>query len=299
MAYIIIRVAGREDGCVKTLGELDRELTHVKRLMMSSEGRFLPDVYRNLGEHAVPGRLLIAERITAGEAVLEGCVAYTLLEISHPHPVTRREVKRRVNMVRILNVREGPHRAEIARRLSLEAQLRGTVRSLYDNPDEPQVIGTLGVIMANNTPALKWASLLRPRVAILPPGSRIVRNDPVLAALRRYADRIRFELGGGELYRFVVADRRSLIDAARLRAGGRIPNDPGSDELRVSYDSTDRYADQIDFNAANLRNRNRRTLTRFGLNGDPSTTPWGPPGTPGMGFEVVEDEQNSLEASGR
>jgi hypothetical protein len=299
MAYYIIRAAGREGGYVKTLGELDAELTDVKKLMMSSQGRFLPDVFRNLGEHAIPGRLLIAEKITAGEAVIEGCVAYTLLEISHPHPATGRKVKRRVNMVRILNVRESPDRAEIARRLCLEAQLRGTVRSLYDNPDEPQVIGTLGVIMAGNAPALKWASLLRPRVAILSPGSRFVRNDPVLAALRRYADRIRFELGGGEPYRFVVANRRSLIDAAWMRAGGHIPNEPGSDELRVSYDSTDRFGDQIDVNAANLRYRNRRTLVRFALNGDPSATPWGSPPTAAMGFEVVEDEENTLESSGR
>lgn len=299
MGYYIIRAAGREGGYVKTLGELDVEVTEVRKLMMSAQGRFLPDVFRNLGEHAIPGRLLIAQKITAGEAVIEGCVAYTLLDISHPHPVTGHEVKRRVNMVRILNVRESPYRAEIAKRLSLEAQLRGTVRGLYDNPDEPQIVGTLGVIIASNMPALKWAGLLEPRVAVLKPGSQTVRSDPVLAALRSYADRIRFEIGGGEPYLFIVANRNSLKEAALLRANGRIPNDPGSDALQVSYDSTERFGRLIDVNAANIRNRNRRTLARFGLDGDPSATPWGPPDIAAMRFEVSDDEQNPIESCSR
>jgi hypothetical protein len=255
-------------------------------------------VFQNLAEPAAQSRLLIAQKISAGKAVTEGCVAYTHQYVVHPDPVTGRSVRRRVTMLRILNVRESPHRAEIARRLSLEAQLRSTVRGLYDK-DEPEILGTLGVMMAGNDRALKWASLLRPRVTILPPGAFRVRNDPVLASLRRWADRVRFEIGGGERYRFIIGNRISLFDAVRLNAAGQIPHEPGSEELHVSYDPTDPFEDEIKVAAASIRDRNPKTLARLGLNGDPKATVWGPPEASAMRVDDIEEQQNPLESSGK
>lgn len=299
MGDYVIRVLGTEDGFLKSESERAAELTEVKKLMMATEGHFLPDVFQNLMHHADDCRLLVLECLEGGQARIDGCVAYTYLHVVHTDPITGRNVLRRIVMLRILTVRKSDHRAELAKRLCLEAQLRGTIRGLYDNEDEPQILGTIGVIMAKNEPALKWAEHLGDRVRIIAPDLIAAICDPVLGSVHRYAETVRVRLGKGESYRFVVANRTSLIEAARLNSIGRLHAEPGNSELRVSYDTTDFFDHQIEVAVKNLRRRNPATLARLGLDGDPDATVWGPPETAAMRLDGVDDNWGRLESNGK
>ena len=277
MAEHTIRVAGLEDGYRKHDGDLHETLSDVRKFLMEfGGGWFLPDVFQNLREHADDDRLLIAERISAGRPVIDGCIAYTLQDVFSTDPATGEPDWYRVNMLRILAVREGPGRGELARRLASEAQLRGTIRSIYDNPDAPQAIGTVGVIMEGNKRALRWARRLRPGAQLITPQSSVVHRDPTLSALRDFAETVRMTVGKGLPYRFVLANRISLVAAAAFHLAGRVPSEPGADGLSVAYDPTDPLEEEIYLAALNILRRIPGTLARLALDGDPTSTVWGP-----------------------
>ena len=279
MAYFLLRGAGLEGGFEKSDREIAAELSEITKLLMRSGEHFLPDAFRGLQHLQKDRRLLILERIANGVATVEGCIAFSLRPVICVDPLTGETVMRRVNMLRILAVMEGEHRAELARRLALEAQLRGTIRSMYDNEDEPHAVGTFGIIMEPNIRALKWAEWLRPDITILP-GGECNDDGPVLVALRDQIEQFRLSHESPHACHFVFANRTTLIEAAMLNEAGRqyVQDDSG---LTVDYDMTDllTLTRKIQVAVSNLAKRNPSTMARFGLLGDRAASIWGPPET--------------------
>lgn len=281
-----MRLAGVRDGLIASRREIEAELKEVQRLLMATAGGFLFDVFKNLGRYLSNGRLLLVEKMVNGEFRLEGCVAFDHQDLdclSGPDGL----VRRRVNVIRLLAARDSEHRALLARRLSYEAQLRGTVRAMRPGYG-PACIGTLGVVPEVNTRALKWATLLDHRARVLASWSKAVSNDPVLAAFRDKVEEAP-RAGRNSPYYLVVADRMQLLEAARLHVAGIGPVERREDEtdLRLDYEANDPCALQVFKAATDLHSRDPEALRLFGLDGPHNATIWGPPPAPDMGFPAA------------
>lgn len=288
MAYNL-RLAGLEDGYTKSERELEDELKAIRTMVLGAGELFLPDAFQSLPDLAHDRRLLIVERIEHGIPVIHGCIAYEIQWVCCVDPVTGEKFLQRVIMLRLLVVRESPDRAELARRLALEAQLRGTVRARCQNEDAPHVLGALGVMMAQNGRALGWARNLGERVIVLSGEALALATDPALVYLRRFAEAKRASLELDQGYVFVVANRLNLIEAADLHLEGRDVYLTGNHGFAIRYDPTDPCSPWIDMAVANLAARDPATLTVMGLRGNRIATPWGPPARDTMRLGVDGD----------
>jgi hypothetical protein len=257
--------------------EQERQLKSVRRLMGESEGYFLRDAVPAVRDCAKRGQLLAIKKMHADDDSIEGMVGYTQPLIQGISPKSGLPIMRRVTMLRLLIVRDSEYRPQLALRLCLEAQLRAAVRSMYDDEDLPHATGAFGVIMRSNGPALGWAQKLGPRARIVLPTSPIVRRDPTLLLVRDMAEDIRISVQSEQPYCFVVANRRTLLEAAVLHQAGRLPILPGSGGLNVYYDSADDFQDKVDALADNISWGNPVAWRRMGLEGSPRATVWGPP----------------------
>jgi hypothetical protein len=278
-----MRLAGVRDGVVASRYEIEVELRNVQRLLMATAGGFVFDVFKNLSGYLRDGRLLLVEKFVSGEFRLEGCVAFEHLDLDC---LSGRNglVRRRVNVIRLLAARESKHRALLARHLSYQAQLRGTVRAMQLGC-APACIGTLGIVPDTNARALKWAMMLDHRAKVLASRSKAVDSDPVLAAFRDKVDG-RPHSNRNSPYYLIVADRMQLLEAARLHLAGIDSLGLRLDEpnLRLDYEANDHCALQIFKAATDLINRDPETMRLFGLDGPHDATVWGPPATPNMGI---------------
>lgn len=281
-AHFRIRLAGVEDGLMGTLTTIEAELRGIRRLLMASEGAFLPQVFHDLERYLFEGRLLVAERITPGGAVLEGVVAYELLTLV----ATGATASHRVNTIPLLAVRGQAARARLAVRLCLEAQLRGTVRALQD--DGPHCIGTVGVILDTNRRALAWASRLGSRARLVAARARQAMDDPALAGLRDRLEGPRDSMLRRTPYRFIVANRMQLVEAARCHLVGVTPYPDREDvaDLRIDYDRGDPCATRLLKAVSGIVTRDPSLLDRLGLVGKRDATFWGPPAAASMSVPV-------------
>jgi len=258
--------------------EAERQLKAVERLLHDTQRWFLlQDAIRKLPEYGVQGRLLGIERTENGTTTLEGCVAFDQPLLRGPHPKTGQPIMRRVTVLRLLVVRESEDRPNLALRLSLEAGLRGTVRSMNDDEYRPHSMGTVGMIQSSNEAAMGWAEKLGPaRCQIIEPTLHNVRQDPTLALVHRYAEDIRRSVHSDRPYSIVVANRRILIEAATLHQKGRLPHTWEENDLPVHYDSSDPFQAAIDMVADNISWENAAIFDRMGLTGRTRATVWSP-----------------------
>ena len=280
-----LRYVGWQYGYPLSDEELTAEVRDTRRFLLETGGEHhLPDSYHNLSELAADSRLLIVEWIGHGPAQIDGCISFTLARCICTDPATGETISRRANVLRLLGVRNSTHRAKLALRLVLEAMLRGTIRSRYDNEDEAHVIGTVGIVMEPNEPALGFAAKQGPRVRILAPDDPAVESDPPLQLLRDYADAKHAQLKIEQGYRIVVLNRTFLLDAALLNLFGREFESSDTSEFDVYYDLTGPEGDarRLEVAVANLVSENPATFARMGLDGDSDATVWGPREAPGM-----------------
>lgn len=272
-----LRLAGLRDGLMLASADVEEELRSVRKLLMATEECFAPDAFMNLRDYLVDGRLLLVERVRGGQATLEGCVVYEHKDVVCPDGKSGGLVRQRVNLIRLLAAKESEHRAMLAGRLSLEAMLRGTVRALHRR-DGLACIGTLGVVAEMNGRALAWAERLGHRVRILDPNVPGTKSDRTLTAFHdQFAGR---RVGAARRipYRFVIADRMQLLEAAQLHVIGVVPYKLREDEagLRIDYDIDDPCSPQILKAAKDLVGRAPGATARFGLAGRGRETVWGP-----------------------
>lgn len=280
MALTTLRAADWQNGDPLSTDEVLEEVERrVVRFLMNSrrEGNYVPRAFRLLGELALASQLLIIEREEHGRTDLVACLAYTLAACNCADPLTGVAAARRIIIPRMLCVGDVPDREELAIRLLLEVMLRGTIRSRHDNPDEPLVLGTLGVVLESNRRFLKWAAKLGPRVTIIEPGDARVEAEPVLETLRSFADAKHAALNFDEGYRFAIANRTLLIEAARLNFLGSPSFGRAAAEVPVRYDLSDPYRREIETAVASIARGHRVTHERLGLTGDQNATIWGPP----------------------
>ena len=288
-----LRLAGVDGGLMAPPGEIETEVRQIRRLLMTSEGGFLPDVVHDLHRYVYEGRLLIVERLKHGMATIEGCVAYEPLLLTCTSGTAGRFVQQRVNMIRLLAVGARARRSHLAMRLCLEAQLRGTVRALHE--DGPQCIGTAGIILASNHRALAWAARLNHRVRVVGSKAKAAANDPALAAMRDRLEHPRESAVRGTPYQFVVANRMQLFESAHYHLRGIEPYRSCKDEpeVRVDYDCEDPCSTQVRKIANGIVARDAQTLSHLGLTGARSATLWGPPPTAAMSIPIGRHPERS------
>lgn len=294
-----LRLAGVDGGLMAPPGEVEAEVRKIRRLLMASEGGFLPDVFHDLNRYVHEGRLLIVERLEHGTARIVGCVVYEPVVLMCTAGLAGSRVHQRINMIRLLAVHPRARRAHLAIRLCLEAQLRGTVRVLHE--EGPQCIGTVGIILAANQRALAWATRLNHRVRLLGARAKAAAGDPGLAALRDRLEASRDSAVRGIPYQFVVANRTQLFEAAHHHLLGITPYAARHDGsgMRVDYDREDPCSTQVRKVAIGIVTRDPETLRRLGLTGDCGATLWGPPPTAAMSIPIdVGRESNASARTG-
>lgn len=281
-----LRLAGVDGGLMASASEMDAEVREIRRLLMASGGGFPPDVVHKLDRYVYEGQILVAERLVHGTATIVGCVAYEALDLFCPAGRGRDFIKQRVNVIRLVCVSPPARRASLAMRLCLEAQLRGTVRALFDNG--PQCIGTAGLILEANARAIAWAERLKHRVRVLGSKTKVVAKDPTLTALRDHVERSGEARVRRTPYRFIVANRTQLFEAARYHLRGidtvAARSDPSGS--RIDYDRDDPCSIAVLRVASAIDSRDVATLGRLGLIGEPDATVWGPPTTQAMSVPV-------------
>jgi hypothetical protein len=292
-----LRLAGVKDGLKLSTAETDDELRDVRKLLMATAECFAPDAFLGLRDYLKDGRLLLVERVNRGQTTLQGCVAYEQQDVRCPDGGGGL-VKHRVNVISLLAVqksehpaklaaRGSEHRAKLAVRLALEAQLRGTVRAMYRG-DGLSCIGTLGVILGMNDRALTWAERLGHRVRILGPDTRVASNDRTLTAFRDQFAEKHVSPARRIPYRFVIANRTQLLEAAQRHVIGVLEYKVREDEagLRIDYEIDDPWAPQVYKAAKDLVARTPDAMARFGLLGRCGETIWGPQPRPDMAAPI-------------
>lgn len=282
-----LRLAGIRDGLVASRRGVEREVRNIRRMLMSSQRSVLTDAFVNLADYVHDGRLLVAERIEHGVATIEGCIAFQYVTLPHvsdgpAKPAVRRSIIR----VRMLGVRgeEDPH--GLAARLWLEAHLIGTVRLIRDRG--PNCYGMLGAAVDDGGFMSAWAERIGPRVRLVSSESRAAAMDRTLLAVQDYLVPHRDARGRRQPYRLMVANRRQLLEAARLH---RLCSQPfeerqGRADVRFDYEIHDDLADDVALVAGVLCDAEPKALRLFGLEGPHDATIWGPPPSPDMSIPV-------------